>query len=279
MEENKMSNTGNKSRINYLAGLLFILLAAVCARPLIRLGQEFLDYIQIYWQNVAWIAIWVVMGIFLINGKQNTHVAILAFLGAAIEYLLYTRTHTEFFMCYGGAYAVLGLIAILAQRKNPGVRILWLFPLLIQTGGMVIQGIPFSLLIRFWAKGMYLEYLFEPLALFFASLWFLLLSLPEKQEDGIYYGTDGKKAGVRSSSAAGARQSGRFSAAQNARAAGSARAGSSSATQPYTGRKSLSRGLSETERERQIRTYKGLLDADVITREEFELKMKKLSGK
>ena len=280
MEEDKMSNTGNRSRINYLAGLLFILLAAVCARPLIRLGQEFLDYIQIYWQNVAWIAIWVVMGIFLINGKQNTHVAILAFLGAAIEYLLYTRTHTEFFMCYGGAYAVLGLIAILAQRKNPGVRILWLFPLLIQTGGMVIQGIPFSLLIRFWARGMYLEYLFEPLALFFAGLWFLILSLPEKNEDGIYYHeTEVKTAGARGLSAAGARQSGRFSAGQNARSAGSARAGSSSAAQTYAGRTGSSRGLSETERERQIRTYKGLLDADVITREEFELKMKKLSGK
>ena len=143
---------------------------------------------------------------------------------------------------------------------------------------MVVQGIPFDLLIRLWARGQHLEYLFEPLALFFAGLWFLLLSLPEKQEDGIYYGTDGKKAGVRSSSAAGARQSGRFSAAQNVRSTRTA-AGSSSATQPYTGSKSFSRGLSETERERQIRTYKGLLDADVITREEFELKMKKLSGK
>ena len=278
MEENKMSNTGNKSRVNYLAGLLFILLAAVCARPLVGLGQDFIYYIQLYWQNVAWIAIWAVIGLFLINGKQNTHVAILAFLGAAIEYLMYTRSHAEFFLYYGTAYAALGLTAIVAQRKAEGVRILWLFPVLCQVGGMVVQGIPFDLLIRLWARGQHLEYLFEPLALFFAGLWFLLLSLPEKQEDGIYYGTDGKKAGVRGSSAAGARQSGRFSAAQNVRSTRTA-AGSSSATQPYTGRKSLSRGLSETERERQIRTYKGLLDADVITREEFELKMKKLSGK
>ncbi len=255
---------------NILAGILFLALAGVTFWGRLKVGMHTRNYQYIMnWQLIAWCLIWFGMGVMIFSGKINAGLALLAAAAAGIEVLYYLWSSRPYYLCYMGAYAVLAILVILVITKNKVPLFMWFLPVVLYIVAMWLYGYPFELMIDIWRSGRNLESLLEPLALLFASLWLFDRSASEKKEEDLRFDPEASMRRRRTSEyGTGSRNT--------AGTASAYKSGSASRIIPGYG--AASRGMTPEERERQKKTYQGLLDANVITRSEYETKMRKLNN-
>ena len=275
-----MNDSKHTSGINNLAGIAFLALAGFTFWEKLQLGIHLRNYEFIMnWQLMVWCLIWFGMGVLIFSGKINARLALLPAVAAGIEALYYTWYRGPYYLCMMGAYAVIAVMVILVIAKNGMLFILWFLPVLLYIGGLWQYGYSFDMMLHIWSRGRNLTVLFELLALFFTPVWLLTRYTSEKKEEDLRFDPEASTSRGKTTSeySSGSRSMSGTGSTYSSGNASRGTSGYGAASRGTSGYGAASRGMTPEERERQKKTYKSLLDADVITRSEYEAKMKKLN--